>query len=79
MFQDERIKTVRKTTKWKFDASQELRHILTNCEQHSMMARRGGKASPFHLNRDSEEIKIDRIMDVSRLLYVTSVANEPTG
>lgn len=43
MFQDERIKTVRKTTKWKFDVQTPLRIILLNCEQQASMARSGGR------------------------------------
>jgi len=43
------------------------------------MARKGGKASPFHLNKESEEIKIDRIMDVSTVLPYICSEDEPTG
>jgi hypothetical protein len=43
------------------------------------MARKGGKASPFHLNKESEEIKIDRIMDVSTVLPYIFSEDEPTG
>lgn len=45
MFQDERIKTVRKTTKWKFESQDTLRQILLQCEDQAKMARKGGTLS----------------------------------
>lgn len=45
MFQEERIKRVRKTTKWAVAANERLRAILVDCEAWSEMARHGGIVS----------------------------------
>lgn len=67
-FQDERIRAVRKTTKWKFDsAQQELRSILMVCETQAKMARSGGKASAFKgvAGNQSTELNIREVINVS--------------
>ena len=68
MFQEERIKKVRKTTKWAVTSNEELRRILIDCEEWSKMARRGGIQSDL-LNKDrqgaNENIEIARISAVS--------------
>ena len=51
MFQEERIKKVRKTTKWAVTANEDLRMILIDCEDWSKMARHGGIASDLLGNR----------------------------
>ena len=53
MFQDERIKKVRKTTKWAVTAHEDLRFILIDCEEWSKMARRGGSQSTLLEQRQS--------------------------
>ena len=58
---------MRKTTKWKYDVFEELRRILCDCEEHSRMARKGGKASKFQMTNENTEIKIVSIMNVSML------------
>jgi len=45
MFQEERIKKVRKTTKWAVTVNDELRLILIDLEAWSRMARKGGTNS----------------------------------
>ena len=60
MFQEERIKKVRKTTKWAVTINDELKRILIDCEEWSKMARHGGGQS--HLldkNRQSGDEHID--------------------
>lgn len=49
MFQEERIKKVRKTTKWVVTANEYLREILLDCETWSKMARHGGIVSDLLL------------------------------
>ena len=61
MFQEERIKKVRKTTKWAVTANESLRAILIDSEEWAKMARHGGIASdllpPERKNKD-EHINI---------------------
>ena len=59
MFQDERIKKVRKTTKWAVTSHEELRFILIDCEEWSKMARRGGNYSELLEERKSQNEHID--------------------
>jgi hypothetical protein len=42
-FQDERIKSVRKTTKWVITQTEDLRAILISCEEHMQSSRKGGR------------------------------------
>ena len=70
MFQDERIKRVRKTTKWAITFNDRLRLILNDCEEHSKRARKGGTNSTFMQGRDrNEHIKLSEVTAVSNLLY----------
>ena len=59
MFQDERIKKVRKTTKWAVTSHEELRFILIDCEEWSKMARRGGNSSELLEERKMQNEHID--------------------
>lgn len=59
MFQDERIKKVRKTTKWAVTSHDELRDILIDCEEWSKMARRGGIQSDLLQERQASNEQID--------------------
>jgi len=82
MFQEERIKRVRKTTKWAVSANDKLYEILTDCEEWSAMARHGGILSSMmpsqrQVNQQGqqnqplgqgENINLMRISSVSRLL-----------
>jgi hypothetical protein len=66
-FQDDRIRQVKKTTKWLVSADGKLRSLLEDCEQHSHLARRGGVNSHFLSSemQRNQEIKIDDISKVS--------------
>jgi hypothetical protein len=64
-FQDERIKKVRKTTKWKFNTTEKLRGILIDCENQAKMARTGGKASAFKDNKNPTEMELQAVRNVS--------------
>ena len=70
MFQEERIKKVRKTTKWAVTANEELRLILIDCEEWAKMARHGGIDSDLlgPRQRQSEHINIGGISLVSHLV-----------
>ena len=57
---------MRKTTKWKYDAFDELRKICIDCELHLQMARKGGKTSKFLNTTENTEIKLDKIFYVSK-------------
>ena len=60
MFQDERIKKVRKTTKWAVTVNDDLRSILFDCEAHSKMARHGGISSKLlSQNRQGKSENMD--------------------
>lgn len=64
MFQEERIKRVRKTTKWAVTANESLRLILIDSEEYSKMARHGGISSDLLDNdrKDANEyIEISKI------------------
>ena len=66
MFQDERIKKVRKTTKWAITFNERLRGILVECEEHSKRARKGGIQStlrPEGIDRN-ENMKLSEITAV---------------
>ena len=67
MFQEERIKKVRKTTKWAVTINEELRRILIDCEEWSKMARHGGIQSDLLDARrnQNEHIQIGAISNVS--------------
>ena len=67
MFQEERIKKVRKTTKWAVTINEELRRILIDCEEWSKMARHGGIQSNLLEERrnQNEHIQIGAISNVS--------------
>ena len=75
MFQEERIKRVRKTTKWAVTANESLRLILIDSEEYSKMARHGGISSDLLDNdrKDANEyIEISKISSVSiPLLHLT--------
>ena len=47
MFQQERIKTVKKLTKWTITQNHQFRNLLVDCEAHSQRARKGGIGSTF--------------------------------
>ena len=47
MFQQERIKTVKKLTKWTITQNLQFRNILIDCETHCQKARKGGISSTF--------------------------------
>ena len=49
MFQQERIKTVKKLTKWTITQNHQFRNLLVDCEAHSQRARKGGIGSRFRL------------------------------
>jgi hypothetical protein len=69
-FQDERIRAVRKTTKWKFDSAQQtLKAILIDCEAQAKMARASGKSSAFRGigSRESTEIDVNKVINVSHM------------
>lgn len=56
MFQEERIKKVRKTTKWAVTINDELKRILIDCEEWSKMARKGGiKSELMGARKDQNE------------------------
>ena len=56
MFQEERIKSVRKTTKWAVTANDDLRTILIDAEAWSKMARHGGiESTLLDKTRKSED------------------------
>lgn len=67
-FQDDRIRQVKKTTKWLVSADSKLRTLLEDCEQHSHYARKGGVNSHFLSDemKRNQEIKID---DISKTLH----------
>ena len=70
MFQEERIKKVRKTTKWAVTANEELRRILIDSEEWSKMARHGGIQSDLldpDRKNSNEYIKVAAISLVSPL------------
>ena len=68
-FQEERIKKVRKTTKWAVSANDELVKILLDCEKQMQMARNGGVNSELlderRKNAAGEHIDIETIAKVS--------------
>ena len=76
MFQDERIKKVRKTTKWAVTVNDELRSILYDCEAHSKMARHGGISSDLLGDRKDRSENMD-IVAISNKL--TAIAQQDSN
>ena len=71
MFQDERIKKVRKTTKWAVSVNDELRRILIDCEQWSKMARHGGIQSQLIRKSSTIGVRAERVWS-----SITSVSGQ---
>ena len=66
-FQDERIKRVRKTTKWAITFNDRLRLILVSCEENAKKSRKGGILSSFRPPgfEMNENLKLSKITNVS--------------
>lgn len=74
MFQEERIKKVRKTTKWAVTMNDDLKDVLIDCENWAKLTRKGGMQSHLLGSRrgQDENIKIGDITSVSQLFHARS-------
>lgn len=60
-FQDERIKQVKKTTKWIVSHDVELKVLLEDCEAHAKNTIKGGTISKFNKQQSQTNLKIEQV------------------